>query len=128
MMNKEHIILYDGICNLCNGFVGFIRKRDKYSVFEFVPLQSDEGKSFIAKYGLPADKLDTVIYLEKEHLFLRSSAGLRIMKKMGWPWKIFYALIIVPKPLRDFIYDIIAKTRYRIFGKHHSCEIPSSAE
>jgi predicted DCC family thiol-disulfide oxidoreductase YuxK len=129
-MDKQdkHIILYDGICNLCNGFVRFIRKRDRKSVFEFIPLQSDEGREYLSSHSLPEDKLDTVIYIENGDMFMKSSAGLRILRLLGWPWKVLYLFIILPVPVRDFLYDIIALSRYRIFGKSHSCEIPSAQD
>lgn len=127
MVRKNgHIILYDGVCNLCNGFVRFIRKRDRDSVFEFIPLQSDEGREYLTIHKLPEDKLDTVIYLENGDVFMKSSAGLRILRLLGWPWKFFYLFIILPFPVRNFFYDIIAGNRYRVFGKSHSCEIPDS--
>lgn len=126
VIKNKHIILYDGICNLCNGFVRFIMKRDTSSVFEFIPLQSDEGREYLSIHTLPEDKLDTVIYIENGEVFMKSSAGLRLLRILGWPWKVFYLFIIIPVPVRDFFYDIVARSRYRIFGKSHSCEIPAS--
>ncbi len=120
---QDHIILFDGICNLCNGLVSFISKRDKGGKFIFLPLSSSRGQEELKANGLLNIGLDSIVYIDFGISYTRSTAALRILKGLGWPWKIFYAFIIIPKPIRDFIYDLIAKSRYRIFGTKHSCEI-----
>ncbi len=121
MNNNVNILLYDGVCNLCNSLVHFIKKRDKYGKFLFFPLQSAKGQSFLQKYGLPSDDMDSVVYIHGERYYLRSSAILNVLKELGGFWKLFYVFIILPAFIRDFFYMVIAKTRYKIFGRHDSC-------
>jgi predicted DCC family thiol-disulfide oxidoreductase YuxK len=121
MINNENILLFDGFCNLCRRLVNFIIKRDKKAKFLFVSLQSASGQSLLKKFGLPTDDFDSVVYIRSDKYFLKSSAILHILKEMGGIWKLFFIFIIVPNFIRDFIYKIIAKTRYKIFGRHDSC-------
>ncbi len=121
MINNEHILLYDGVCNLCSRLVNFIIKRDKKAKFLFVSLQSARGQSLLKKFGLPTDDFDSVVYIRSDIYFLKSSAILHVLKELGGIWKLFYILIIIPNFIRDFIYKIIAKTRYKVFGMHDSC-------
>jgi predicted DCC family thiol-disulfide oxidoreductase YuxK len=109
----KHIVFFDGDCNLCNRSVSFVRKRDRNKIFSFVSLQSLEGQNHLSSLGLPLDDLSSVIYIENQRAFIRSEAGLRILKNLGWPWRILFILIIIPRPLRDVIYDQIAKYRYK---------------
>ena len=121
MINNENILLFDGYCNLCSRLVNFIIKRDKKAKFFFVSLQSASGQSLLKKFGLPTDDFDSVVYIRSDKYFLKSSAILHILKDLGGIWKLFFIFIIVPNFVRDFIYKIIAKTRYKIFGRHDSC-------
>ncbi len=121
MISNENIILFDEYCNLCSRLVKFIIKRDKKAKFLFVSLQSARGQSLLKNFGLPTDDFDSVVYIMRDKYYLKSSAILHILKELGGIWKLFYILIIFPTFFRDFIYKIIAKTRYRIFGRHDSC-------
>jgi len=121
MINNEKILLFDGYCNLCSRLVNFIIKRDKKAKFLFVSLQSANGQSLLKKFGLPGDDFDSVVYIMGDKYYLKSSAILHILKELGGIWKLFFIFIIIPHFIRDFIYKIIAKTRYRIFGRHDSC-------
>jgi len=121
MIINENILLFDGFCNLCSRLVNFIIKRDKKSKFLFISLQSASGQSLLKKFGLPTDNFDSVVYIRSDKFFLKSSAILHILKELGGIWKLFFIFIIVPNFIRDFIYRIIAKTRYKIFGRHNSC-------
>lgn len=125
MNNNEKILLFDGVCNLCSNLVLFIIKKDPKSQFKFTALQSEMGKLLLKKYILESNNLNTVVYIKGENYFLKSTAILNIVKDLGGYWKLFYVFILIPKFLRDFIYDLIAKSRYRIFGKKESCMIPS---
>ncbi len=126
-LNSEnnHIILFDGVCNLCNKIVKFIIKRDKIKRFKFASLQSEIGKFYLKKFELPNDKLDTFVYIRYKKSYTRSSAGLYVLKDLGGIWKLFFGFIIFPVFLRDFFYNLIAKSRYKIWGKKDSCMIPS---
>jgi predicted DCC family thiol-disulfide oxidoreductase YuxK len=128
MMEEKglNIILFDENCNLCNSSVSFVKKRDKQETFRFVPLQSAIGKDMLRIFGYADSQIDTFVYLEDCKPFLRSTAGLRVLKELGWPWKIFYVFIIIPKPIRDFFYSLIAKYRFRWFGTKAVCELPNS--
>jgi len=121
MINNENIILFDKYCNLCSRLVKFIIKRDKKAKFLLVSLQSESGQSLLKNFGLPTDDFDSVVYIMSDKYYLKSSAILHILKELGGIWKLFYILIIFPTFFRDFIYKIIAKTRYRIFGGNDSC-------
>ena len=121
MINNENILLFDGYCNLCSRLVNFIIKRDKKAKFFLVSLQSASGQSLLKKFGLPTDDFDSVVYIRSDKYFLKSSAILHILKDLGGIWKLFFIFIIIPNFVRDFIYKIIAKTRYKIFGRHDSC-------
>lgn len=120
MTVNETIILYDGCCNLCLGIINFIKKRDKKTKFLFVSLQSASGQTFLNKYGLPADYLNSVVYISSVKYFLKSTAILHILKDLGGIWKLFFIFIIIPGFIRDSIYKIIVKIRYKLFNRKDS--------
>lgn len=122
--DETHILLFDGVCNLCNTAVIAVIKRDRKGKFKFASLQSQRGQALLNQFGLSMNDLNTVIYINNTGYFIKSSAVLHVLKELGGIWKLFYVFIILPKPLRDFLYSIIAKTRYKIFGKRASCIIP----
>ncbi len=120
-----NIILFDGVCNLCNKLVLFLIKHDKNCVFEFSPLQTSAGEKLIHQYHLLNDN-KSVILIKDGIVFYKSDAIIEIAKKMtGWPQLLKYGYLF-PKFLRDRIYDLIAKNRYYLFGKQASCPIPST--
>jgi predicted DCC family thiol-disulfide oxidoreductase YuxK len=121
---SQYIILFDGICNLCNWSVEFVIKRDSKRKFKFFSLQSEAGKSLLNNFDRNSSGLDTIIYLKDDKRYIKSTAILHILKDIGGIWKLFYLGIIVPKFIRDFFYNLIAKYRYNIFGKRESCTIP----
>ena len=123
--NEAHILLFDGVCNLCNSIVQFIIKRDPKGKFKFSSLQSESGQALLRQFGLPTNDFDSFVFISGDKYFLKSSAGLHVLKELGGVWKVFFIFIIFPRPLRDFIYNIIAKTRYRIFGKRDTCMVPT---
>jgi len=124
--NKTHILLFDGVCNLCNGVVQFTIKRDTNKKIKFAALQSETGQALLESFGLPTNDLDTFVFITGGKYYLKSTAGLHLLKELGGLWQLFYILIIFPRPLRDFIYTLVAKTRYHIFGKRDSCYVPSA--
>jgi len=126
--NGKGIVLFDGVCHLCDGAVRFILKRERTSELKFAPLQSDSGKSLLEKYGYPSGYLDGLILIENNRAHDRSSACLRIARKLIFPWNVLFPLLIIPKPLRDLIYGIIASVRYRWFGKKESCSLPQGED
>lgn len=126
-MNSCPVILFDGICNLCNGTVDFIIKRDKKARFRFAALQSDAGAQIVKKIRIPGET-DSVILIWNSQVFTESDAALEITRLLPLPWKAFVVFKILPKKIRDRIYRWIAKNRYRWFGKKDSCRIPTPEE
>ena len=123
--NEAHILLFDGVCNLCNSIVQFTIKRDPKEKFKFASLQSESGQALLKKFNLPTNDFDSFVFINGDKYFLKSSAGLHVLKELGGLWKLFYVFIIFPRPVRDFVYNIIAKTRYKIFGKRDICIVPT---
>jgi predicted DCC family thiol-disulfide oxidoreductase YuxK len=119
----QPIIFFDGVCNLCNGAINFIIDHDKNGYFKFAPLQSEIAKEFIPQSTL--ENTDSIILLDSDKIYSKSTAALRVAKKLDGMWKILYSLIIFPKFLRDFVYDFIAKNRYKWFGKRDTCRMPT---
>ena len=122
---ESHIVLFDGVCNLCIGIVNFIIKRDSENKFRFAALQSESGQMLLKKYGISSTEIYTLIYISGEKCLDKSSAALQILKDLGGVWKLFYVFIYIPVPIRDFLYYLVTKIRYRIFGKRSSCMVPS---
>lgn len=123
---SQPIILFDGVCNLCNGAVRFIIKRDKAGYFRFGSLQGEVGRQLFDRHFPNAgSRLDSIVLIEDERAFTHSDAVLRIARRLGPGWALLSLLRIVPRPLRDFVYRRIANNRYRWFGKQDRCMIPS---
>lgn len=118
------LILFDGVCNLCNSAVNFIIDRDPRAELTFAPLQSPAGKMMLARFGLADDALDSIVLVENSKCFTRSAAALRIARHLKGLWPILYVFILIPRPLRDLIYDWIARNRYRWFGRRDACRLP----
>jgi predicted DCC family thiol-disulfide oxidoreductase YuxK len=119
------ILLFDGICNLCNRLVIFVIRRDRNARIRFASLQSAAGQTLLLKAGLKSGTSDTVIYFTDNNFKFRSSAVLYLLRDIGGVSKLFYTLIIIPPFIRDFFYNLVARNRYRIFGKRESCMVPS---
>jgi predicted DCC family thiol-disulfide oxidoreductase YuxK len=130
-MNKEDIeqqkiILFDGVCNLCNGSVVFILKQERKPIFKFASIQSEEGQELLKWYGLPADYAQTVLLIDNGNLFLGSTAALKIGQTLKFPWSLLsYAGFIIPNVIRDWVYSQIAQHRYQWFGKRDVCMVPT---
>ncbi|NOS56376.1 MAG: thiol-disulfide oxidoreductase DCC family protein [Cyclobacteriaceae bacterium] len=121
----KQVILFDGVCNLCNGAVLFVIKRDKKVKFSFASLQSSFGQIQLKQYGLSSDELSTIVLLKDGRIFTKSTAALEIAKNLDGLWPAFYFFRIVPPLIRNFVYDFIAQNRYRWFGKREACMIPT---
>ncbi len=115
------IIIYDGSCNLCNRTVRFIKKHDNHCLFSFAALQSVEGASLLATCGAGGLESGSVILIHEGRYYARSTAVLVIMKLLGGCWRIIYALKIIPEPVRNFFYRIVARNRFRWFGRTDAC-------
>ncbi|ANY74615.1 thiol-disulfide oxidoreductase DCC family protein [Paenibacillus ihbetae] len=124
--NEEYaIVLIDGVCHLCQGLTRFIIQRDPACHFRFASLQSELGQSLLEQGGLTPDGGDTMVLIEKGRYYTRSQGALRIARRLRFPWPLAYAMIIVPRPIRDRAYRIVAKNRYRWFGRSEACMIPT---
>lgn len=131
------VVLFDGVCNFCDWSVNFTIDRDRHGYFKFAPFQSDEGRRLAARFGFePATAtetvatddlvpIDSVVLVEDGVATTHSTAALRILRKLGWPWSWLYVLIVIPRPIRDYFYKLFAKYRYRFFGKKDQCMIPT---
>jgi len=122
------LILFDGVCNFCNSSVNFIIRRDKKNIFRFASLQSETGQKCLSEYNFYNTEFDTIILIEKGELYTRSATALRIAKSISGIWKLFYIFIIVPRPIRNYLYDLLSRNRYKWFGKKDACRIPSESE
>lgn len=119
------IILFDGVCNFCNDSVNFIIERDPTGYFKFAPLQSEIGEKLLAEHAIDKTHTDSVILIEDGKAYMRTTAALRITRKLTGGWSLFYGFIIVPAFIRDIFYDLFAKYRYKLFGKQDACMLPS---
>lgn len=116
MITQKNSILFDGECNFCNFWVCFIAKRDEKKQFQFVALQSEEGKQFLTKFNI-SKNIDTVVFIQNNSVFIKSSAVLTILKTLGGFWVLLYGFMLFPRSFRDFFYDLIAKYRTVFFKK-----------
>ncbi|MRJ10088.1 DUF393 domain-containing protein [Ornithobacterium rhinotracheale] len=122
---RERIIFFDGVCNLCDGLVQFILKRDKNKIFKFSSLQSNFAQKKIAEFGENAQNLNAIFYLKDEKLFSQSQAVLEIAKDLGFPYRIISVFQVFPHSFRDFLYQRVAKNRYKLFGQKNECMLPT---
>ncbi len=124
-MSAQPIILFDGVCNLCNRAVIFVIKRDKKNVIHFAPLQSDTAKALLANCNMQIEEMKTFVFIEKGEAYTQSTAALKVCRYLSGLWRLLYGFIIVPVFIRDGIYKWVAKNRYRWFGQKNECMIPT---
>lgn len=125
LVRSQNVILFDGVCNLCNFFINFVIDRDDQKHFKFASLQSEIAHEFLSESNQVSHNLESVVLVEGGSIYTKSDAALRILKKIGFPWVLFYPFIIIPKFIRDWVYDWVAKNRYKWFGKSEVCRIPN---
>ncbi|MBS4072664.1 MAG: DUF393 domain-containing protein [Algoriphagus sp.] len=128
MKDIKSIILFDGVCTLCNASIDFILKRDHKNRFLVGALQEPVSKKVLSNFQVDDSYLDSLVLVENGRVYFRSTAALRIAKKLNRPWPLFYFLIAIPAFLRDPVYNWIGKNRYRWFGKKSTCRIPTAEE
>lgn len=121
---SKRVVLYDSVCLLCQGTVQFILKKDPKGKIAFASLQSISGKKLLESHNYPSHDTGTVLLLEEGKVYTKSSAVLRICKQLSGMWPILFIFILIPAPLRDVMYDWVARNRYRWFGKSNTCFIP----
>lgn len=125
-VTEDHgLLLFDGVCNLCNGFVNFVIDHDPDGYFKLAALQSDAARPYLEAHDLDPDALDSVVLIEDGTAYQRSTAALRAARHLAAPWPLAYAFLVVPRPLRDVVYDYVARHRYDWFGKRDSCRMPT---
>jgi predicted DCC family thiol-disulfide oxidoreductase YuxK len=125
-LKHSHIILFDGVCNLCNKSVQRVLKNDTKNLFKFAALQSNVGQELLKKFNLPTESFGSFVLLQNDKVYLKSTAALTVAKQLSGPIKLLYAFIIVPLFIRDFVYNIIAKNRYKWFGRQATCMVPTA--
>jgi predicted DCC family thiol-disulfide oxidoreductase YuxK len=121
----QPVIFFDGVCNLCNGAVQFTIERDPKNIFRFASLQSEYAKTALTPFNISYQELDSFILLENGKVYKRSTAALRVAKKLNGLWPLLYGFIIVPRFIRDAVYNYVGKNRYKWFGKQESCWVPT---
>ncbi len=121
------IILFDGVCNFCDSTVQFIIKRDQAGYFQFASLQSDIGQNLLAQFNI-SKTIDSVILIEHKQVFFESTAALKICKKLDRLWPCLYLFILVPPFIRNALYRLFAKYRYRLFGQKSECLLPTPSQ
>lgn len=123
---NQKLILFDGVCNLCDASVQYVIKHDKNNVFRYTALQSEVGQFIIKKFNVDTSKTDSILLYSPENtIFYKSTAALKIASKLGFPRNLMAIFLIVPTFIRNFVYDFIAKNRYKWYGKKEECMIPT---
>jgi predicted DCC family thiol-disulfide oxidoreductase YuxK len=119
------VILFDGVCNLCNGFVQFVIARDPAAHFRFGPLQSEAAQRLIGAAQLPGPLPDSIVLVEDARVWTESSAALRVLGRLTFPWPLALVFVLVPPPVRNWVYRMVARNRYRWFGRREVCLVPT---
>jgi len=121
------IILFDGVCNFCDSSVQFIIKYDQAAYFKFASIQSEAGQALLAQYEIP-ENIDSVILIEHGKVYFESTAALKICRRLNSFWPVFYVFIVIPPFIRNIMYRLFAKNRYRLFGRKESCLLPTPSQ
>lgn len=124
----DKVVLFDGVCRLCSAWARFLLKFDRDCRFKLATVQSEEGQAILFFFGLPLDEYETMLLVEGDQVYVKSDAILRIVKQLPLPWPALACFRLIPRPVRDWMYDRIAQNRYRLFGKKNACVVPSAAD
>jgi len=124
----DKLILFDGVCVLCNGSMQFILKHERAAEFRFAAVQSDAGRRALVAHGQPTEDWDSVVVVDGSAVYLKSDAAIRIARDLRAPWSWLRVLAVLPRGLRDWLYDRVARNRYSIFGRYDQCRIPTAEE
>lgn len=125
-MPENPVILFDGVCNFCNGMVNFLIRQDRKGILRFAALQSSSGQRLLGQYGLPLQSFNSFVLIEGGKVYTSSTAGLRLYKHLPWYWQWTQLFWIIPPFLRNAVYDLIARNRYRWFGRKEQCLVPTA--
>lgn len=126
MQESDRVIVFDGVCKLCSATVNFIIQHDAELVFKLCSAQSEPGQHILRHFNLPTDHYESVLLVQNGEYRQKSAAFFRIMAGLGYPWKLLLVFKTVPRPLRDWFYDLVASNRYKIFGRYDQCTLPQS--
>jgi predicted DCC family thiol-disulfide oxidoreductase YuxK len=118
------LLLFDGVCGLCNRWVDFVVRTDRKGVFKFAPLQSVTGQAILPRHGLPTDDLTTIVLVRGARIDRYSTAALEILRRLGGVWSMLYVFVLVPPPVRDMVYEFVAARRFYWFGQLDACPVP----
>ena len=124
----QPIVIFDGVCNFCDRTVRFLMDRDRAGRFRFASNQSEAGSALLREHAVDPGKVDSVFLVEGDRIWTKSAAALEITRRMPSAWKLLYGFVVVPRPIRDWFYDLFARNRYRMFGRSESCRLPTEAE
>jgi predicted DCC family thiol-disulfide oxidoreductase YuxK len=124
LLAEGPILLFDGVCNLCNWTVQFVIRNDPEGRFRFAPLQSEVGEALVEYCGVETERLESFVMIDADEVYVKSDAGLHVLKELGLPWSLAYPLIVFPRFVRNVVYDLVATYRYRVFGRKDQCMIP----
>jgi predicted DCC family thiol-disulfide oxidoreductase YuxK len=125
LKTEKKIILFDGVCNLCNSSVTFVIQRDKKDLFRFAALQEPAGQLLIEKHQIDIAKTDSIILIDGDKAYVKSTAALKVARHLGGAYPLLYGFMIIPNFIRNWVYDYVAKNRYKWYGKKESCMIPT---
>jgi predicted DCC family thiol-disulfide oxidoreductase YuxK len=125
-MNQQPIILFDGVCNFCNSAVNFTIKRNTRANIQFAAMQSDAGQRILKQYSLPLNEMQSFIFIDQGNVYFQSTAAIRVCRYLRGLWPLCFGFMIVPKFIRDGIYNWIARNRYKWFGVRQECMIPAA--
>jgi predicted DCC family thiol-disulfide oxidoreductase YuxK len=126
LTDKDRVILFDGVCKLCNAWASFIIKVDKNHYFKLCSMQSKEGRAILEYFDLPIDRYETMLYVQADKSFDKAGAFFKVMGGLSYPWRVFTILRIVPLSISNWCYDRIAINRYKLFGRYHQCILPAA--
>lgn len=122
------IIIFDGVCHLCNSSVDFVMRRDRKRMFRYTANQMETGRKLLVEQGVDPDQVESVYLYQDGVLYDKSTAALKIARKLGFPYRLLYGFMVIPRGFRDFFYDLIARNRYKWFGKKETCRLPTPEE
>jgi predicted DCC family thiol-disulfide oxidoreductase YuxK len=122
---QQPVVLFDGVCNFCNGTINFLIRQDRKKVLRFAALQSAAAQTLLSRYGLPQQDFNSFVFLHRGKVYQRSAAALKLASHLPWFWQWTQVFWLVPPFIRDGLYTLIAKNRYRWFGKKEACRVPT---
>ena len=123
---SERVVFFDGACNLCSGSVRFVLRHNEDRTIDFASMQSALGRRVLERHGLSTDDYDSMLYVERGRLYAKSAAALKIAERLTLPWRLLRFLAVVPEGARDWLYDRVARNRYRLFGRRDRCFLPDA--